>query len=336
MYKIFIKINFEALLSVPVVVTFIIALFFSIFFVSLDYLEKKKEVKNDKELKKKKSFYRLRLFFTFLLGLCAIYEAYSHKEDEIASNRQQTKQDSTINSKQDLITAITLKLDSTSNKLNEKNDALISSQKDINKAQSRTIQLQDELFNQITGGNSMALLQLKIKGSDFVGNDVKPYDFQLLQLHLINFGKYPIENLSIKYYTTEDRRQKFYPRGSKNYTPQKVIIQFRNGEPKNTILLQNLHLYAMEEKTIKNINLDFDTTDLIDVNWNINVFWRNAQYSYNFKTIPPSQNDKQWEIENLSISSDGKILTKEELIPYIQKKLKNKNSSGLNLFMDQW
>jgi hypothetical protein len=66
----FIRINFEALLSVPVIITFIIALLFSIFFISLDYREKKDEIKTDKDRRKKKSFYRQRLFFTFLLGVC--------------------------------------------------------------------------------------------------------------------------------------------------------------------------------------------------------------------------------------------------------------------------
>lgn len=99
----FIKINFQALLSVPVIITFIIALLFSIFFISLDYREKKDEAKTDEDRRKKMLFYRLRLFFTFLLGLCALYEAYSHKVDEIESTRLQVEKDSTINSKQDLI-----------------------------------------------------------------------------------------------------------------------------------------------------------------------------------------------------------------------------------------
>lgn len=192
----FIRINFEALLSVPVIITFIIALLFSIFFISLDYREKKDEIKTDKDRRKKKSFYRQRLFFTFLLGVCALYEAYTHKIDEIESALVQAVKDSTINAKQDLNTAITKKLDSTSNELDEKNDALIASQKNIIKAQGYSIRLQNELYNQITGGNSIPILTvkaaLKTKGSEMTAVE------ELLVI-ISNSGKYPIKNIEIEF-----------------------------------------------------------------------------------------------------------------------------------------
>jgi hypothetical protein len=305
----FIKINFEAFLSVEVITTLIIAVVFSLLFIWLDYREKKDEAKSDQERAEGKLFYRLRLFFTFLLGLLAIYEAYSHKQDEITSNLQQKKQDSTIIAKQDSIRTITNKLDSTSNKLNEKNDVLIASQKDINEAQGHTIRSQDELFNQITGGNSVAFLQLQIKG---IESDVAN-EFQLLQLQLFNLGKYPIENVSVSYFQEEDRKPKTFPPRSKNYVNQKPVVR---------ILFGDVYLYAMEKKSIKNIELDYDTTNLIDVRWTVNVFWKSIKYSVNFKIFPPLQNLEDWKIEDISISIDGKNLTEEELISYIQKKLK--------------
>lgn len=318
----FIIINPEALSSDEVIITFIVALFFGIFFIWLDYREKEEEEKSEEERRKKRSFYRLRLFSTILIGLLAIYEAYVHNVNEIDSNSLRNTQDSTINAKQDSITSVTKKLDSTSNVLNQKNDDLIASQKIINESQAHTIKLQDELFNQVTGGNSVAFLQLGIKGSDFSSNVPMPYKFELLQLILTNYGKYPIDNVSVSYYNWQERRGKFFPKGSKNYKPQSIIIRIQNGEPKNTVLLQNLHLYGGEHKNIKNITLDFDTTDLIYVEWTIKVFWRSISYTYHFKTIPPTQSGVDWQIKDLSIICDDKNPTAWQLIKYLHKKLK--------------
>ena len=317
----FVKINFEALLSVPVVITFIIALLFSIFFISIDYREKKDEAKTDEDRNKKKSFYRLRLFFTFLLGLCAVYEAYNHKVHELRSTCVQAKQDSTITAKQDLNTAITIKLDSTSDKLNEKNDALIAAQKDINKTQAHTIGLQNELLNQLNGGNSVAFLQIEIRGRDYIiSSEGMPLNSQYLQLYLRNWGEYPIQNVSLSYYMAEDRRQ-IKQNLPVDHINQKPIARIRFGDPPPTDLLQNLHLYPTETKPIKSFKLDYDTTNLISVSWIVNVFWRNINYKYKFKTIPPTLIGGYWTIKDLSVSSDGKELTDEQLIKYIQKKL---------------
>lgn len=315
-----IKINYEVFKSGVVVIAFLIALI-SIIFTWIDHLEKTDDVKkNHKERNKKITFYRIRVFFTSILGLIAVYQAYSHKDDEYTSSLHRKSQDSTINAKQDSIKAITTKLDSMSNKLNKKNDALMASQKNINSSQALTIQLQDELYKQVTGANSIAFLQLQLKGLEGFDANEK----EVLQLRLLNYGNYPIENVSLNYYQIEEKRPKAVPPRPKNYVNQPPRIRILIGEPKNTVHISNVHLYAGESKTIESFTLNYDTTDLISSKWSVSVFWRNVKYMVDFKIFPPPKNSENWKIDELKISCDGKTYTEEQLIAYLQKKLKVK------------
>lgn len=196
---------------------------------------------------------------------------------------------------------------------------MITSEKDIIKAQGRTIRLQEDAYNEMTGGNSVAFLQLRITGTYFSVSS-NPRDPRILQLILFNSGKYPIQNVSVDYYTAEEKRQitEDFPADHEN---QKPIARILVGDPPAQVLLQNLHLFPYETKPIENFKLDYDTM-LISIKWIVNVFWKDINYKYKFKIVPPAGLIRRdWTIEDLSISIDGKKLTEDLLIPYIRKKL---------------
>ncbi len=252
----FMKINYEVLLSIEVIITFIVALFFGIFFIWIDYREKKEEAKSNEERQKKKSFYRIRLLFTFLLGLLAIFETYNHKDEEMKNHSLQSLQDSIMNVKQDTISTLTKKLDSTSEVLNLKNDELITSQKKIIGSQGHTIRLQNELFNQITGGNSIPLITVSSKleklGGEFTGK-------VMLITKVKNSGKYPINNLEIKYVDFErvTDPHDHYAHTLNVYLPSDTSLIL------NQILVDNKHQYY-------------------DHIWRYIVSWKNYYYIFQF------------------------------------------------------
>jgi hypothetical protein len=184
------------------------------------------------------------LIWTTIIALNAENETKRYQQEGQRKSDKRLQVDSIINSKNDL--------------LNSKNDSL-------NKKSNEVIALQKELLYQLTGGESIPLLVADTtwepeSDNAFIGS----YGFpERLILKLINTGKYPINDVRIKY-------DKF------------VAYSFGVGEFPEIYLPSNA-TKVIKSDTLENLTL-VQLNNVYGFTMKYTIIWKTIEYSY-FVTI---------------------------------------------------
>ena len=284
-------------------------------------------VSNSERKEKKKKFFSIAFIVSIISACLLVFNGIKERieknknsaNDSLMARKSDTSliniamikmQDSVIKLQQDSIKNNTINLLSAYGQLNVKNDSLINKQEEINQTQRKANNLQHELYNQVTGGNSVPLissLQIFFSYED---------PSKGLIFSIFNPGKYPINNISISYFHELEKKPTISSEnlGSFQITFSQTKTLYEGG-------LTNLFLAARQSHVVLIDSLKYDTTDLLDVKWHINVSWRNVEYTCIIKDAPPHGLVRRRVLEEY-YEYNGKIYKKREIIAAIQKDLR--------------